>query len=43
MKAYLTPELEVVAFDANDVIVTSNPIDNEPGVFSPAVTDYDMF
>ena len=44
MNAYLTPVMEIVAFDTTDVIETSNPVaENEPGVFAAPTTDYDMF
>lgn len=43
MKQYLSPEMDVIAFAASDVIATSNPVDNEPGVYAAPTTDYDLF
>ena len=43
MNTYLTPSVEIVEFDLSDVIATSNPVDNEPGVFAAPNTDYDIF
>ena len=43
VKTYQTPKVEFVEFDASDVIATSNPVDNEPGVNAAPTTDYDLF
>ena len=42
MKNYLSPVMEVTVFAADDVIATSSPIENEPGVNAVPTTDYDL-
>lgn len=43
MNTYLTPKVDIIELDAADVIATSNPVDNEPGVNAAPTTDYDIF
>ena len=32
---YITPEIEVIEFDAEDIIITSNPLDDDETVIMP--------